>query len=100
MLMTINQLPYPLWVLVQRGDSPWRPVTLTPGHAVAFSHHARAAAFLRAVSNPAWEARLVARVTGPALLRDFRQQGASGITLDPSPQGGGTPISFSDTEPR
>jgi hypothetical protein len=98
MVMTIDKLPFPLWVLVYREDSPWRPVTLTPGLAVAFSHHTQAADFLRAAGNPAWEARLVARVTWGTLLKDFRKQGASGIALDPSLYGGGTPIAFGAAE--
>lgn len=98
MLMAITELPFPLWVLVHRGDSPWRPVMLMPGFAAAFSNHTRAGDFLHAADNPEWEVRLVARVTWEPLLTDFQRQGASGIALDPSAGGGGTLVAFGDAE--
>ena len=56
--MTIDEPTFPLWVVVHRGESVWRPVMRAPGQAVAFSHQTLAGDFLRAANNPAWEARL------------------------------------------
>jgi hypothetical protein len=96
--MSSNELAFPLWVLIYRGEMVWRPVMLTPGLAAAFSNHTRAGDFLQAANNPAWEVRLVVRVTWSALLVNFRQHGATGVALDPNTDGGGTPFTFSDVE--
>jgi hypothetical protein len=97
-IMSIVEPPFPLWVLVQRGDSVWRPVMQSPGLAVGFSHQTRAGDFLRAASNPAWEVRLVVRVTWAALVENFQQQGASGLTIDPDANGHGSLVTFQSAE--
>lgn len=95
--MAIDELPFPFWILVYRGETPWRPVTLTPGLAAAFSNHTRAGEFLKTANNPEWETRLVVRVTLTALLEDFRLQGVLGISLDPDTDASGTSVMFEDT---
>jgi hypothetical protein len=82
------ELTFPLWMLVHRGSSPWRPVMLTPGSVAAFSTHQRAAAFAARRWEPGWEFRLVVR---PAFLRmadELRRLGAAGVHLDPDTDGG------------
>jgi hypothetical protein len=80
--MTDLTLPFPFWLLVARGETPWRPVTLTPGYAAAFSTHTRACEFLTASANPAWEVRLVVRTTMVRMADEFRRQGVTGVEID------------------
>jgi hypothetical protein len=92
--MRESELPFPFWLLIARGESPWHPVALTPGYAVAFSSHARAGEFLSTSANPAWEVRLVVRPTLAVMADDFARRGVRGVALDPDPTGGGTRIGF------
>lgn len=94
--MRLTELPFPLWLVIHRGECPWRAVTLTPGLATAFSNHARAGEFLRAANNPAWEVRPVIRVTQAVVWDAFQRQGVTGVALDPDADGGGTSILFDD----
>jgi hypothetical protein len=94
--MCATQLPFPFWMLVVRDESPWQPVTLTPGYAAAFSTHTRACEFLTTSANPAWEVRLVVRQTVLRLADEFLRQGVVGIALDVEADGGGTQIGFGE----
>ncbi|MBN9522668.1 hypothetical protein J0H58_29790 [bacterium] len=91
--MPPTQLPFPFWLLIHRGASPWRPVLLPSGRATAFSTHRLAGEFLARESCPGWEVRLVVRPTLMVLLEEFRRQGVTGITLDPG-DGGGVAFPF------
>ncbi len=82
--MPPNQTPFPFWLLIHRGESPWRPVLLPSGHAAAFSTHQRAGEFLAREASPRWEVRLVVRPTLAVLMAEFRRQGVMGIILDPA----------------
>ncbi len=81
--MPYSQLPYPFWLLIHRGESPWRPVASPAGYATAFSSHRLAGGFLARAGNPDWEVRLVVRPTLMGLVEEFRRQGVAGIAIDP-----------------
>jgi hypothetical protein len=85
--MPPDSLPFPFWLLIHRGECPWRPVAVQAGRAAAFSTHQLAGAFLARAANPDWEVRLVVRATMGVLAGGFRRQGVTGITLDPGAGG-------------
>jgi hypothetical protein len=81
------ELTFPFWMLVYRGEDPWRPVMLTPGYIAAFSAHGRAAAFAVGQGDPAWEFRLVVRPTFLRMADWLRREGVVGVHLDPDAGG-------------
>jgi hypothetical protein len=78
------ELTFPFWMLVHRGEYPWRPVMLTPGNVAAFTTHELAAAFAAERGDPDWEFRLVARPTFLRMADGLRLRGVRGVHLDPS----------------
>jgi hypothetical protein len=92
-----SELRYPLWILIHRGESPWRPVMLVPGYLAAFSDHERAAAFMAERGDPRWEFRLVVRPTLQRIADQLRRCGARGVQLDPDGSGTGAAIDFDES---
>lgn len=79
--MNTEDLPFPFWMLIHRGSSPWRPVTFTPGIATAFSTLDAVRAF--GELDPGWEFRFICRATLMRLSDEFARQGVRGVCLDP-----------------
>jgi hypothetical protein len=80
--MNTEGLPFPFWMLVHRDSAPWRPVTLAPGLATAFSTLDAVRAF--GELDPGWEFRFVCRATLLRLADEFARQGVQAIRLDPA----------------
>jgi hypothetical protein len=94
-----SELTYPLWILIHRGESPWRPVMLLPGYLAAFTDHERAAAFMAEQGDPAWEFRLVVRPTLQRVADQLSRCGVRGVHLDPDTDGSVVAIDFGGLQP-
>lgn len=92
--MTTTDVPFPLWILIQRGPGPWRPVMRAPGFIAAFTTTECA----REAGSAEAEFRFVCRATLLRVMDEFARQGVMGVCLDATTEREGKLIPFAPAE--